>query len=402
MRAALLIAAKDLKIRLRDKSAFLYGIVAPFALAFIFSFVFNPIQNAEFSADYIVVNQDGGQIGDSFVQTLRGLEDDDVATVREVKTVEEARKQVEAGSDPFADDDDKTADAAFIIPADLTEDVTSGQGGQITMLGAAGSQLAAQVGYSVTKAFAADLEGIEVAIRTALPPHADEPDPAQAQRLGGLAARAEDPIEIRDMTAKTKQLDQTTYLAAGMAVFFLFFIVSFGVSGLLEEKRIGTMDRLLAAPINRRAVLLGKAITSFALGVLSMTVLVVATSLLLGADWGNPLGVAALIVSVVFSAMGILAVVAVVAKTQDQAGSFQAIISLVLAFLGGTFFSVSEAGGLVATLSLLTPHQWFLRGLGDLQGGELAAVLPSVAALLAFGVITGGIAWVFLERQVRR
>jgi ABC-2 type transport system permease protein len=187
-----------------------------------------------------------------------------------------------------------------------------------------------------------------------------------------------------------------------MAIFFLFFTVSFGVSGLLEEKRIGTMDRLLAAPINRRAIIVGKALTSFVLGVVSMTVLWIATTLMLDADWGDPVGVMILIMAAVISAMGILAVVAATAKTQEQASNFQAIIALVLAFLGGTFFSLSQVGGWVEKLSLLTPHAWFLRGLGDLQGGELSAIWPSVLALLAFGLITGGIAWPFLTRGVER
>ena len=178
--------------------------------------------------------------------------------------------------------------------------------------------------------------------------------------------------------------------------------MSFGVSGLIEERRIGTLDRLLAAPIGHRSIIGGKAIGSFVLGIVSMAILVVATTLLLEADWGHPLGVALLVVAAVFSAMGILAIVAATAKTPDQAGNFQAIISLVLAFMGGTFFSVAQAGGLMATLSLLTPHAWFLRGLGDLQGGHVADVLPSVGALLLFGLVTGSVAWVFLERSVRR
>ncbi len=61
MRAALLIARKDLRERMRDKSAFLFGIVAPLGLAVIFSFIFTPIQNAVFHAEYVVVDLDGGR-----------------------------------------------------------------------------------------------------------------------------------------------------------------------------------------------------------------------------------------------------------------------------------------------------------------------------------------------------
>jgi len=400
MNAPFFIACKDLRQRLRDKSAFLYGIVAPLALAFIFSFVFNPIQESSFHAEYVVVDQDGGQIAQAFKQSLAGLEDDGVATIREVDTPEEAETQVEAGSDAFAGDDVEQADAAFVLPAGLSEGVLAGEGGEVTVVGAAGSQLAAQVALSIAEGFASELAAVEVAVQTVA--HSGAVDPASIPALAQDAATIEDPVSIEDVSAETKQLDQTTYMAAGMSVFFLFFTVSFGVSGLLEERRIGTMDRLLAAPIGRRAIIVGKALTSFALGVISMAVLVVATSLLLGAEWGNPIGVAVLVAAVVFSAMGILAIVAATAKTPDQAGSFQAIISLVLAFMGGVFFEVAQAGGIMRTLSLFTPHAWFMRGLADLQGGDLSAIWPAVGALLAFGVVTGGVAWVFLEKSVRR
>ncbi len=401
MRTAFLIARKDLRQRLRDKSALLYGVVAPLGLAFVFSFIFNPIQQATFHAEYVIVDEDGGPIAEAFREALESIEGEGIATARALDSVSVAEEQVEASSDVFAADAEDSADAAFLIPENLSESVLSGRGGEITVLGAAGSPLAAEVAYSIAQGFSAELGAIELAVRTAMP-RDEQADPESLGMLAEAAARTGSPVSLEDVSASTRQLDATTYMAAGMSVFFLFFTVSFGVSGLLEEKRIGTMHRLLAAPIPQHSIIAGKALTSFCLGIVSMTVLVIATTALLGAEWGHPLGVAALVVAVVFSAMGILAVVAATAKTQDQAGNFQAIISIALAFLGGTFFSVSHAGGLMARLSLLTPHAWFLRGLGDLQGGRVADVLPSVGALLAFGLVTGAAAWVFLDRAVSR
>jgi ABC-2 type transport system permease protein len=401
MRTAFLIAGKDLRLRLRDKSAFIYGIIAPLGLAFLFSMILNPIQNSTFNAEYVVVDHDKGTIAQAFGQVLDGLKAQDIATIRAVGSLAEARKQVARGSDAFSGDAKPKADAAFMIPAGLSESVMAGRGGSLTVVGAAGSDLAAQVAYSVAQGFASELGAVEVAVRTAMPV-GTAPDPAKMAVLSQAAAQTKSPIVVKDVSAGTKQLSQATYMAAGMAVFFLFFTVSFGVSGLLEEKRIGTMDRLLAAPISSTSIIMGKALTSFVLGVVSMTVLVIASTLLLDAHWGNPIGVGALIVAAVFSAMGILFVVAATAKTQDQAGNFQAIISIVLAFLGGTFFAVSQAGGFIERLSLFTPHAWFLRGLGDLQGGDVRAVMPSVAALLGIGLVTGVLAWPFLRRAVER
>jgi ABC-2 type transport system permease protein len=187
-----------------------------------------------------------------------------------------------------------------------------------------------------------------------------------------------------------------------MAVFFLFFTVQFGVSSLLDERRDATLARLLAAPVPRLSILAGKVLTSMVVGVLSMTVLAVATSLLLGADWGQPLGVAVLVLSGVLAATGIMAVVAGLARTVEQAGNWQAIVGVTLGTLGGVFFPIGQVGGVLEAVSRLTPHRWFMQGLAELAGGGgVSAVLPAAGAMSLFAVVTGGVAVLLLRRVVR-
>ena len=44
-------------------------------------------------------------------------------------------------------------------------------------------------------------------------------------------------------------------------------------------------------------------------------------------------------------------------------------------------------------LSQITPHAWFLRGIDTLSGGspDVADIAPSLAVLLAMGILTGAI-----------
>ncbi len=219
--------------------------------------------------------------------------------------------------------------------------------------------------------------------------------------LAAAAAATPSPIEIRDVSTQRRELDTETFYAAGMTVFFLFFTVQFGVTSLLDERRDGTLWRLVAAPIPRGSILGAKLLTSFALGLASMAVLAVATSLFLGADWGDPAGVALVLLAGVLSAIGVMALIATIARTAEQAGYAQAIAALTLGLLGGAFFPVARIGGAIATLSLLTPHAWFLHGLGELAGGAgPVAVLPAVGAMLAFAAVTGGFALARLGRVV--
>lgn len=403
MRAALLIAHKDLVQRMRDKSVFIYAILAPFGLALIFSFVFGPLDDMEFHATYAIVNQDDGPIATAFTGMLDSLEKEGIATVVKLDSAEQARERIEHGANEISAEENGRIDAAFVLPPGLSDSVMSGEGGKITVIAGVDANLETQAAYSLASAFSAEIAAIETAVHTVIA-H-DEgalAEPGGVSSLADEAAATALPVSLKDITADTRQLSQSTYFAAGMSVFFLFFTVAFGVNGLLDERRVGTMSRLLTAPVNRRQIIAGKVATSFVLGIVSMTVMVVATTALLGAEWGHPLGVALLVVSVVVAVMGILCVVAAFTKTQVQAENLQSILSLVLAIPGGAFFPVAQMGGALERLSVLTPHAWFLRGLGDLATGEVSAVFPSALALLAFGLVTAGISWPLMIRSMRR
>jgi ABC-2 type transport system permease protein len=206
---------------------------------------------------------------------------------------------------------------------------------------------------------------------------------------------------LRDIETESKTLSGKTFYAAGLAIFFLFFTVQIGVNSLLDERHAGTLNRLMAAPLRRSSIIAGKALMAFILGLVSMLVLVIATTLLFGAKWGNPLGVSLLVVAAIVSALGIMAVVAAFAKTPEQAGNYSSMVAVVLGFLGGTFFPVGQAGGLLSDLRFITPHAWFMQGLGDLSAGHVADVLPAVGALLLFGVVTGFIALLALKKGLQ-
>ena len=75
-----------------------------------------------------------------------------------------------------------------------------------------------------------------------------------------------------------------------MAILFLFFSAQTGLLSVFEERRLGTLRRILAGPVGPGTMLVGKLIGAFAMSVIAMTTLVVATTLLIGADWGPPAG----------------------------------------------------------------------------------------------------------------
>lgn len=389
MPASLAIAWKDIRQRVRDRSAIMLAVVVPLGLAAIFSLLFGPASTPK-AFSYGLVDEDRSAISRSFgTEVLASLEDQGVAKVR---TLDEADARAEVRSGDL--------EAAFVIPAGFADRVQSQGPARLDVVGSVDAATATDVARSVASSYVDGLNAVRVAV-AGVAHETGELSPAQLQQVAQQTLATAAPVRLEDTSAAAHVLDTKTYLAAGMAVFFLMFTVQFGVSSLIEERSEGTLARLLAAPVRRTSILVGKLLTSVALGVISLTVLVVATSLLLGASWGNPVGVAMLIVAGVLAATGITSVVASLARTAEQAGSWQAVVAVSLGLLGGAFFPIQQSSSVLATFSLATPHAWFLRGLGNLAGGgQAVAVLPEVAALLLIAVVTGAVAALRIGRVV--
>jgi len=378
--AALVIAVKDLRQKLRDRSVLLMAVLAPLGLAFLFSTMI-PSQES-FHTTYAVVDLDGGEIARGLVDgPLAGLQAAGVADITTLTTEADARAAVDAGD----------VAAVIVIPAGFTTAVQAGAPAQLLVIGGP-SSLSAEVARSVLAGFGSQVTAVQVAVGTALAASGEAPDPALARELAAAALAAPAPIVLTAGETADRSASSKTYYGASMAVLFVFFAAQFGVLSLLAERRNGTLARMLAAPIAPATILLGKVLVSMVVASISMTVIVLATTFLMGADWGDPLAVAALVLAVALAASGIATLIVGFARTEEQAGSFIAVVALTLAVFGGSFFPMSQAPEGMAALSLVTPHAWFIRGINDLAaGGGIAVVGPSLAVLVAIGVVTGGI-----------
>jgi ABC-2 type transport system permease protein len=381
---AVLIAGKDLRRRIRDRSAILTAVILPFGLAWIFSLTLAGVGGGGFEAAYAVADADRGELSRSFTQTLREL---DFVTLTEAADAAEA--------DRLADDGE--VDAAFVFPDGFTAQVQAGGGGTLEVIASPESSVGALVAESIASSFVARLDAVGVSIAT-------------VQTGGGgpeeVAARAEaTPASavVRDVATEDRVFTPTTFFAIGMAVFFLFFAVEFGVRGLLEEREEGTLARLLVAPLRPSAVLAGKALASLAVGLVSTSLLVIASSWLLDASWGDPIGVALLVLAGVSTAVAVTALVSTFGSSSAQAGSYAAVVAVVGGLLGGTFFPISQAPGALAAVRFLAPQGWLMDGFQALAGGGgVAEVLPALTGTVVIGSACGAAAWVRASRLVAR
>ncbi|HEX6131124.1 MAG TPA: ABC transporter permease [Actinomycetota bacterium] len=385
---ALLVAGKDLRRRIRDRTAILVAIVLPLALAWVFSLTLGGVDEAGFDARFAVVDLDRSDVSRALAGTVTGLDFVETVDADDLGDVER-----------LADDGD--VDAGFVIPAGFGADVAAGRGGQLLVVRSPDSTVGALVAESIARSYAARLDAVGVAVSAAA--HAGGTPEAELPALAERARAIEPAVAIGEASAEDRVFSATTFFAIGMAVFFLFFAVEFGVRGLLEERADGTLARLLVAPVPPRSVLGGKALASFGVGLVSTSALVLASTWLLDATWGAPLGVALLVVTGVGTAVAVTALVSTFARTPAQAGNYASIVAVVGGLLGGTFFPISQAPGALAAVRFLAPQGWLMDGFQTLaSGGAVAEALPAVAGTVAIGLVCGAAAWVRAERLMGR
>jgi ABC-2 type transport system permease protein len=279
--------------------------------------------------------------------------------------------------------------------------VLSGQPARIDVIRSPTRLISGQLGESLARGFASRVEAVQLSVRTAAASGATA-DPAALAQEAAAAAPAGELLQTR--SSGGRDLKPAAYFGPAMALFFLFFTVGTGARSLLAERSAGTLARLEAAPVRMSSVIIGKVLAMFVMGLTAMATLIVTTSVLLGAEWGNPLAVLALIASAVLAAMGIVILVMSLSRTEAQAGAYASAVAILLALVGGSFIPISFAPAVLQKLALLTPNGWALKAFTDLATGGSASttVFTAVAVCLTFAAVTGAIGLARASRTLAR
>jgi ABC-2 type transport system permease protein len=386
-RAARLIAANDLRRRVRDRSLLIQGVLAPVALGLIVGVSFGG--GPSFAATIGVANGAGGSPIAAVV--VDSLVSGDAAGDSGLSFVE-----VDAAGVPQAVTDGDV-DAAVVLVGSPEDAIYGTEPVRIDVVGSAGSALSASIAESVADSVAASLRTTKLAAGTVV--EATQLSQADAQQVF-QAAQGLTPALVVDPQGVQSDFSIISYFAPAMAMLFLFFTIGTGARSVISERREGTLSRIRAAPVSDSAVLVGKTLGVVTLGVISLATVWAVTALGFGVDWGDPLGVAAVLFSVVIAIAGIALCLTGIARTENQADAMTTIVALALAVLGGSFFFGSA--GLVSRLKVFTPNGQALNALTELSAGEgaLLDVLPTVLVLLLVGLVTGAIGVVALGRKV--
>jgi ABC-2 type transport system permease protein len=349
MRYAILVCLKDLRQRLRDRTAILTAIGAPLVLTALMGFALGGSHGGSGMrlciADLDRSKQSAAFTGFVERPSLRGR-----ITVEVVDSLPAAERMIK----------EHQAECAVVMRPGFAQALASRKQPPVEILAARGEQFA----MLATRGLLRDFMN-----RAAIPRGRVAPQVVPFSAGG--------------------QMRVVDFFAASMTVLFLNFGVLSGVRALQTEVDLRTIVRLVASPAQPSAIVAGKFAALLFIGLAQMGTMIAATSLLFGTRWGNPLPTAALVFTSVLMAIGLTAFLMSLASNADQGNALATIVIVLLSIVGGQFLPPQGLPDIFETLTRLTPNGQAFFGFMDLAAAGVHGSLLTIAQPLAVTALVG-------------
>jgi ABC-2 type transport system permease protein len=300
---ALEIARVSILRTFRDRMGLFFILVLPIILIVVLGMTYGGMGAARIG----VTGADEGPLAGDLVAGIKGT--DLRLDLRRYDTVEQLRDAVERGFVEFG----------IAIPADYDE--------------------ALRTGKTASLEYVAQPESVASAVKTAVDAAiADQAALIRAARFtaakNGIgfdqaltAARAEQP-KVAGVGVTVSSVGDLAVNPSGFAVgaesqliLFMFLTSMTGAVPLIISRQLGISRREFSTPTSAGTIILGEALGRFALALFQGTFIVVASALLFGVDWMDPLATGAIVVAFAMVSAGAAMLIGALASNPRQAGA---------------------------------------------------------------------------------
>jgi ABC-2 type transport system permease protein len=398
IRKALAVMMKDLRVVTQDRAYLISMLIFPILVG-ILNAAMNPGGKTEINLPVALVNQDQGAYGESITQVLENINE---FSLTKLDTPVAAEEKIGAGEYV----------GAVLVPPDFSKRIDDYQSTEITVMLDPAQATYGRILTGVLEEIGGGLaiQGeIRYGIRTVLAGmgYDAQADPAlaraaQAQVEGVIFTQmqrmeVDAPIELQKDVLQGREVFSwdgvLSLMLPPMAVMFAFFITAAVSTDLLREREVGSLRRLIAAPLPRGSLLGGKVLAYTLVVVIQIVIVFGLGVILMDMPLGNsPLGLVltTLLLGLVATTLGML--IAAFSRSIDQAGTISIILIFVLGFLSGSFspqMAFYRGEGLMALLSRYTPQAQATIAYHTmiLQNGGLIDILPQLAYLVGLSVV---------------
>lgn len=374
MAKALAIATTNLRRTFRVRTNILFIFIYPMVLILVLGVTFGGSSTPRVG----VVSAGSGALGQQLVSELEKAPSLQVVSVGDSTSLQ---TDVERGN----------LNAGVVIPSGYDSMIRAGRPVVITFI-ARPDRFAQQLGETIRGVVArqsALVGAAQFAVAQGAAPNFDA-----ALRAASTAAPLVPAVTITQSTAGTSRFSSSVgvYDEGSWTELLLFiFLVALtgGAVGLIETRRLGLARRMLSTPTTAGTLIVGEVLGRLLVAMIQALVIIIGSALFFGVRWGQPAGVAAVVILFALASAGAGLFVGTLFRNEQQAIGVTLLLGLGLAAIGGCMVPLEIFSPTMKTVAHLTPHAWANDAFAQLvgHGASIAQIVPQLGVLAGFGVV---------------
>ena len=380
MKRALFITLNEIRLYLQDKGDLAFGLLLPVVTFALMYGAFGG--HTLFEASARIVNEDRGAYSTQLIEQLDAVEGIDI----ELLTAADADARLER-SDLLL---------VLYIPAGFSDELVSGGKAELIFKQRGNGGQEGQILASIIRGVAGEMNQ-EFQVHNQV-----------KSNLGGTGI-PEDRIDISVQKYLEEERQQPVvgvveevvggspdfinlYLP-GIVTMYVLFALTINARAIVEERKRGTLERLLTTRLSVGELFFGKFMASVTRGFVQTLILLCLSYAVF--QLFTPLSfLAALVICLIFaaaaSALGMI--IASIARSEDGAVWIAVVFTMIMVMLGGTFFQVSE-GSILETIGKFSISTYANDALRTVvaEGGSLGDTVWKLVVLAGICVVGLGI-----------
>ena len=327
---AIYIALNEVRLYLRDKGDLAFSLLLPIVTVALIYAAFGG--ETQFQVDAYVVDEDNGLYSNILIDQLEAVDGVDVERL----TASEADAKL----------DDSDVLLVLFVPEGFSEDLISGEPTQLLFKqrGNAGDE--GQIVRSIIQGIVGEMNK-EFGVYRQVGEILQSTGISQEQitlTVGNLLEqeRTQPLVGITGETLGGGSDFETQFLP-GIVTMYVLFAVAMTARVIVEERRKGTLERLLSTRLSVSELFFGKFLASMSRGFVQTLILLVLSYIVF--QMFTPLTfIQSLVIALIFtgaaSAIGLI--IASIARSEEGASWIAIVFSVISFMFGGTFFVVAE------------------------------------------------------------
>lgn len=372
---AIYIALNEVRLYLRDKGDLAFSLLLPIVTVALIYAAFGG--TTQFQVDAYVVDEDNGTYSALLIDNLAAVDGVDVKLLK----ASEADKEL----------DESDILLVLFIPDGFSENLDSGEPAQLLFKQRGNGGDEGQVVRSIIQGIVGEINK-ELGVYRQVGEIVQGTDITQQQinlTVENLLAQ-ESLVGVTEETLGGSSDFETQFLP-GIITMYVLFAVALAARVIVEERRKGTLERLLSTRLSVGQLFLGKFLANMSRGFVQTLILLVLAYIVFQVF--TPLTfVESLVIALVFtgaaSAIGLI--IASIARSEEGAAWIGVVVSVISFMFGGTFFTIAEDSAFYA-LSRISINTYANDSFNTIlaEGGSLADTGSNL--LILVGVLVVGL-----------